>query len=146
MFNISNNTTMPNSSHSKKEIMQLCSTTNKSSNEPSIPYFSESQFILIDDDEMMRTAWSIAAEITGKNLSLYSSFEKFISMIHHYSKNSKVYIDSDLGNNIKGEECAKKLYEMGFTTIYLTTGHSPEQFGYLPWIKEIVGKDPLLIL
>lgn len=137
---------MSNSSHSINANKQLCSTTNKSGNELPTPYYSESQLILIDDDEMMRTAWSIAAEITGKNLSIYSSFEKFLSMINHHSKNSPIYIDSDLGDNIKGEECAKKIYEMGFTTIYLTTGYSPEQFGDLPWIKEIVGKDPLLIL
>jgi len=46
------------------------------------------------------------------------------------------------GEEIRGEEIAKGLYEKGFRNLYLTTGHSPETFPHLPWIREIVGKKP----
>ncbi len=98
--------------------------------------------VYIDDDEMMQIIWSFAAEETGKTVSTYSSFEAFIAEINHYSKDAVIYIDSDLGNNIKGEVCAKQLFDMGFVEIHLATGHSPDQFDRMPWLKSIVGKEP----
>ncbi len=98
--------------------------------------------VFIDDDEMMRVTWNFAAEEAGKNISTYSSFEEFINRIDTYNKNTIIYIDSDLGNNIKGEECAKHLFDNGFTEIYLATGHLRDRFSHMPWIKTIVGKEP----
>lgn len=106
----------------------------------------EDRIVFIDDDEIMRTAWTLVAESVGKKISTYSSFESFIREMITYSKNTTIYIDSELGNNIKGETCAKYLFENGFTTIHLATGHSPDQFESMPWIKSIIGKDPLLVL
>jgi len=51
-----------------------------------------------------------------------------------------------LGDNIKGEQYAKYLYDRGFTDLYLATGYQPEQFGHLPWIKSIVSKEPPFLL
>ena len=51
-------------------------------------------------------------------------------------------IDSDLGDGIKGEEIARTIYEKGFKTIYLETGHPPGSFPKMPWIKEIISKEP----
>lgn len=102
-------------------------------------------YILIDDDELIRMAWTIAANECGKNISTYSSTEEFNKDMKNYDKKTSIYIDSDLGNSVRGELYAKELYMYGFTEIYLATGHSPEKFDKMPWIKAIVGKDPLFI-
>ena len=47
----------------------------------------------------------------------------------------------DLGSNIKGEDIAKTLHEKGFTNLTMATGHSPEKFAHLPWLK-VSGKEP----
>ena len=113
------------------QIIQLCNNTNK--------------YVLIDDDETMQITWSFAAEEIGKQISTYSSFEAFVSEINTYTKDTVIYIDSDLGNNVKGETCAKYLFDKGFTEIHLATGYSPSQFNDMPWIKSVVGKEPPFI-
>lgn len=100
------------------------------------------EFVFIDDDESMRMVWSFAAEEAGKHMSTYSSVDEFNKFINTYDKDTIIYIDSDLGNNIKGELLAKELYASGFTEIHLTTGHTSDMFSPMPWIKSIVGKQP----
>ena len=102
--------------------------------------------VFIDDDEMMRTTWIFAAEEAGESISTYASYEEFINELNNYSKNTIIYIDSDLGNNIKGEDCAKHLFDQGFSEIYLATGHSKDRFDHMPWIKTVVGKEPPFLL
>ena len=105
-----------------------------------------SNMVFIDDDEMMRTTWIFAAEEAGKSISTYSSYEEFINELNSYSKSTTIYIDSDLGNNIKGEVCAKHLFDKGFSEIHLATGHSKDRFDHMPWIKTVVGKEPPFLL
>lgn len=104
------------------------------------------KFVFIDDDEAMQTTWSFAAEEAGEAISTYSSFEEFVTEIDTYSKDTVIYIDSDLGNNIKGEVCSQYLFGKGFTEIHLATGHSPDRFHKMSWIKSIVGKEPPFLL
>ena len=109
----------------------------------SLPISNQSpDIVFIDDDKMMRMTWIFSAEEAGKNMSTYPSFKAFLNELHRYGKDTIIYIDSDLGDNIKGEICAKQLFDAGFFEIHLTTGHSPEQFDTMPWIKAIVGKEP----
>ena len=120
-----------------------------------VPYIKIIQFpraenigtmVFIDNDEMMRMTWIFSAEEAGKTISTYPSFDAFTNEINNYDKSTPIYIDSDLGNNTKGEDCAKNLFDMGFTEIYLATGHSKDRFSHMPWIKAIVGKDPSVLL
>ena len=55
---------------------------------------------------------------------------------------SKIYVDSNLGNGVKGEEIAKQISDLGFENIYLCTGYRSSDFAKMPWIKDILGKDP----
>ena len=102
--------------------------------------------VFIDDDEMMRMTWVFAAEDTGKSIATYSSFDEFINEIDKYNKKTVIYIDSDLGNNIRGELCAKHLFDKGFIEIHLATGHSKDRFSHMPWLKTVVGKEPPFLL
>lgn len=121
---------------------------------PFVPYISilsstHSQIsclVFIDNDDLMRTVWLLAAKEAGLSISTYSSTDEFNKEINNYRKDTLIYIDSDLGGNVKGEQYAKYLYDLGFTGLHLATGYQPEQFGHLPWIKSIVSKDPPFLL
>ncbi|MBA2657826.1 MAG: HAMP domain-containing histidine kinase [Tatlockia sp.] len=103
---------------------------------------SFSNLVFIDDDEMMRNTWLFAAEEVGMSITTYSSFNEFLKNKTHYDKDTVIYIDSDLGDNIKGVLCAKRLFNEGFKEVHLTTGYSHDRFGNMPWLKSIVGKEP----
>ena len=96
--------------------------------------------VLIDDDSLLRMAWEFAAKKSKKNFYAYSSPDNFKKDIAQFDKKSLIYIDSDLGNNIKGEVFALDLYHLGFTELYLATGYSSELYKNMPWLKSIVGK------
>jgi hypothetical protein len=94
--------------------------------------------ILIDDDELLRLVWKKTANSRGIHLDIFSSPEHFLDM--HYSKDTKIFLDHDLGpQQENGIYWGKKFFNEGFTNLYLTTGHDPSQMSY-PWFKQVVGK------
>jgi signal transduction histidine kinase len=98
-------------------------------------------YILIENDSLITEMWLLHAEFRGKKLVVFDSIQAAEKKIYEYDRTIPIYIDSDLGDNEKGEDYAKRLYECGFSNIYLATGYSAEQFNPMYWIKGIVGKD-----
>ncbi|MDR3503957.1 MAG: ATP-binding protein [Legionella sp.] len=152
-LNIHQHSVLVTSTFEDQELRIRCSTLGiKIIPKPYVPYipitntaFSldlNNSVVLIDDDEMMRMTWQFAAEDAGLNLKTYSSFQSFISEIDNYDKNTAIYIDSDLGNDVKGEECAYHLFHQGFINLHLATGYCIENQSVFPWIKTIIGKTP----
>ena len=101
-----------------------------------------SDLVFIDNDDLMRAVWGLAAKEAGLNIVTYSSPNEFNDEINKYRKDTLIYIDSGLNDNVKGEQYAKYLHELGFTELYLATGYPSEHFRSLPWIKSIVSKEP----
>ena len=85
--------------------------------------------------------WKMAARAKGITLKAFKASADFLSGLEAFSKDTPIYIDSELGDGIKGEDIAKDLREKGFVCIYLETGHPPENFSHLPWLK-VIGKEP----
>jgi signal transduction histidine kinase len=110
---------------------------------PQTPYEPslKTDYILIDDDELITDMWAMQAEIHNKNLIVFNSSMAAEKDIFRYDRAAIVYLDSNLGNGVKGEDYAKSLYEAGFKNIYLATAHNASQFSPMYWIKAIVGKD-----
>ena len=104
----------------------------------------ERQIILIDDEEIVRQTWEMAAEIIDKPIITYASISEFEGQINAIAKDSEIYIDSKLGNDEddKGEVLAKKLYNQGFQNLYITTGYEEYDFKDMPWLKKVVDKEP----
>lgn len=100
------------------------------------------EYILIDDDEMIHKTWQIKARVGKKKIATFYSYQDFLKEADDFDRGVPVYIDSDLGDGIKGELVAKEIHEQGFKQIYLATGHSKDDFVELPWIFAIVGKKP----
>jgi FixJ family two-component response regulator len=99
-------------------------------------------FILIDDDELMHMTWKMEADKKAIEFKAYSSVEEFIKDADQYSKNTVIYVDSNLADGLKGEIESEKISQLGFTEIYLATGFSADDLEKPEWIKEIVGKRP----
>ena len=98
--------------------------------------------VFIDDDELMRMTWLFAAEQAEKHVDVYAHPTEFITQMAKYNKDTIIYIDSELGDELSGQIFAKEIYDNGFKEIYLATGHPSDSFGDLPWLKSVVGKTP----
>jgi len=97
--------------------------------------------ILIDDDALVRMNWKTAAKAKGVALQAFSASADFFAAESSIAKDTPIYLDSDLGDGIKGEGIAQSLREKGYSNICLETGHPPEHFAHVPWLK-VAGKEP----
>ena len=98
--------------------------------------------ILIDDDPLVHMTWKMAGRERGKTVRVFKSREEFLAAASRISFTTPIYIDSSLGHGVKGELVAKELYALGFTELYLATGHGAEKFANIPYIKGVIGKEP----
>lgn len=108
---------------------------------------NEESYVLIDDNQTIRDSWQMICSIENKNLKTFSSEKDFYAVIETISKETVIYIDSELANGVRGEEVAKDLYDrFGFKRIYMSTGHNPDKFKDMPWILGVVDKVPHFLM
>ncbi len=100
------------------------------------------KYVFIDNDELTREVWILAANEANKDLTVFSSSEEFNENRSEFDSNTTIYIDSDLSSGMRGEEYARKLFHEGFTKIYLTTGFPRNEFTNMDWIVDVIGKEP----
>jgi signal transduction histidine kinase len=100
------------------------------------------KIVLIDDDILVRKNWEFSAKKKNIELDIYDNTESFIQNMDKYDFDSEIYIDSELGENNKGEDLARNLHEKGYKNIYIETGHSFEKFKGLKYIKAVISKEP----
>lgn len=98
--------------------------------------------ILIDDDDLSRATWKIAASRLGKRLLSFSTVGEFFSKADAIDRATPVYIDAELGAGVRGDVESLKIHELGFGEIYLATGHEAEKFVELAHLRSVVGKEP----
>jgi hypothetical protein len=98
------------------------------------------EIVFIDDDELILKSWELAARDKEISLHLFQSVDSFILVSEEFPREVEIYIDSNLGENIKGEIESEKLSKLGFLNIYLATGHNPDDMDQPKWIKKIIGK------
>jgi FixJ family two-component response regulator len=100
------------------------------------------QIVLIDNDRLIRSGWEIVAKRKDIPIHTFSSVEEFIDSETTYSKDISIYIDSNLENGFKGEVESKKLYQLGYANLFLSTGYLDFDPSSYPWLKGVVGKKP----
>lgn len=104
-------------------------------------------YILIDDDELVRMTWEFNAQIRKHNFKAYSNAKDLELDLVNIDVETVLYIDSNLGKDedgqeVKGEILAQKIFKQGFLKIYLATGYNPEAFNHIQFIKGIINKEP----
>ena len=97
--------------------------------------------VLLDDDPLVHMNWRLAAKAAGVELKACKTPADLTAATESLPKDTPIYIDSDLGNGIKGEMIANELHNNGYSNISMATGHGPEEFSHLPWLK-VTGKEP----
>lgn len=101
------------------------------------------QAILIDDDPLVCAGWSLSAKKRGKRLLAFRSGEEFRKQMREIPREVPLFIDSNLGETEKGEALAEEFHKQaGFSSVYLVTGYSANQFEPMPWLKGILDKTP----
>ncbi len=109
----------------------------------SLNTIASEEFVLIDNDPLVRMSWKMIASRKGKKLSIFEGMAEFAQASAALDKKSTtIYIDSNLGNGKKGEIEAKTLRALGFEKIYLTTGSPASVFSGMDWLTGVIGKDP----
>jgi len=99
-------------------------------------------YVLIDDDLIVHMSWKYAAKQDGKKILNFKTPEEFLAKAPTLDKNTPIYIDSFLGNGIKGEIFAEELYKMGFIQLWLCTGLPDESLRRFTYLRGVVAKEP----
>ena len=98
--------------------------------------------LLIDDDRLVHLNWSSYCKRNGVNFKGFNSINEFLTAAEAFDKNVSIYIDSNLGDGIKGEIESEKIFALGFLNLYLATGHDKDTINRPAWIKDIFSKSP----
>lgn len=98
--------------------------------------------VLIDDDALARATWRMTAERLGKRLRAFATAAEFFQAAGAIDRQTPVYVDSDLGEGVRGEEESRRIHELGFAKIYMATGHPPSAFSGHAHLAGVVGKEP----
>ena len=102
---------------------------------------TKADLIFLDDDCLITTTWELACALKNIKITTFNDVNIFLQKIRNYAKFTPIYIDSELADNIKGEEIARDLYMIGYRELYLVTGKPQDSFSELYWIRSIAGKN-----
>ncbi|KAF0125533.1 MAG: hypothetical protein FD189_478 [Elusimicrobia bacterium] len=97
--------------------------------------------VLLDDDPLVHMNWRMAAKAAGAELNTYKTPRELAAAAATLPRDIPLYIDSELADGAKGEDIAAELHDKGFSDITMATGHGPDKFAHLPWLK-VSGKEP----
>ena len=101
-----------------------------------------SPIVLIDDDRLVHINWASFCKKKSLPFHGFRSIDAFLASSEGFEKTSRIYIDSDLGEGIKGEVESEKIYQLGFLNLYLATGYEKNSIKKPLWIIEIYSKSP----
>ena len=96
------------------------------------------RMVLIDDDKFVHSSWELGADKKLIDLFTYFTIDDFLKESEQFSKDTAIYIDSNLKDGIRGEIEAKRIYDLGFENLTLASGMDFPQLPY--WIKGNQGK------
>jgi anti-sigma regulatory factor (Ser/Thr protein kinase) len=100
------------------------------------------EVVLLDDDALAQMVWEHAAKSKGIRFLGFTDPKEFLAAVADFPKETTIYFDCELGNDVRGEVLAKDLHAQGYTNLYLATGHPADSFPPMAWLKGIVSKSP----
>ena len=101
--------------------------------------------VYLEDDEILRRSWTSAASKKGLEIMTFKTGSELLEKVEEFSmEKTSIYLDSDLGEGeMKGEEVALILHNMGFKKLFLASGFERGYFEGMPSWLRLVGKRPL---
>ena len=103
---------------------------------------TEVDLILIDNEEMHRTTWSLWAETENLKIATFTSAEEFLANANAYLNSPIIFLDSDLGNGIKGQNYISVIKELGFKKVILASGYAGTKSMDTVGADGVIGKNP----
>jgi hypothetical protein len=97
---------------------------------------------LIDDDELVCTTWELTARSSQRQIKVFSNLHSFVSASPTLNHQTPVYIDYGLLIPLGGLAAVAPLYNLGFTNLTITTGHTILPEPIEPYIKRVIDKMP----
>ena len=108
----------------------------------SVPVINnDRKVVLIDDDELIQIGWRRSGKKMGYDVQTFTTIEDFLNSSTQFKKETPIFIDSNLGNGIKGEIESEKIYNLGFEKLYLATGYQKSEINVPSWILEVYPKN-----
>ena len=98
--------------------------------------------VILDNDDLIIMMWKMAAKENSKSILYFSNREDLLAKLAEIDNNCPFYVDENLGNDIKGGDVTKELFNLGFKNLYLATGYPAHKFKHITWLKAVVGKEP----
>lgn len=98
--------------------------------------------VLVDNDELCRIMWERKAKNKGIKILTCSSPDQFTKIKNVLSPHTAIYLDSDLGDGLKGEEFALALHKEGFSNLFMATGYGKEKFSDYNFLSGVISKTP----
>jgi hypothetical protein len=108
----------------------------------SLPCIYKKKAVLLDDNYLIGRLWKDEAKKSNVDFSYFSKISDLEAAIDQFDKDTEFYLDSELGDNLTGEEYAKSIYERGYKNISIVSGKTPAAFEGVHWVKSISGKEP----
>lgn len=78
--------------------------------------------VLIDDDALIRTTWSLAAKNAGLRLLALAQTSAIWTHAPQLDRSVPIYVDYSLSRQPNGNGVIKQLVAAGFTRVYMETG------------------------
>jgi signal transduction histidine kinase len=98
--------------------------------------------ILVDNDELCRLMWERKAKAKGLKLLTFASSTTFLEFKKDITFSTPIYLDSQLENDVRGEDIASILYNDGYSKLFMTTGYSAENFADYSFLSGVISKTP----
>lgn len=98
--------------------------------------------VLIDDEEMHRTTWSLWAETEKLKIATFATAEEFLTSAKAFLNSPVIFLDSDLGNGIKGQNYITAIKELGFKKVVLASGYVGSKSMDTIGADGVMGKNP----
>ena len=79
---------------------------------------AQSPIVLIDDDRLMIINWTHHCKKNNLPFTGFKSINEFLAVSENFDKQTRIYIDSNLVDGIKGEIESEKIFALGFLNLY----------------------------
>lgn len=107
----------------------------------STTYLLSKKMVLVDNDPLVRLNWSISAKHKDIDLNVFASSHELLKELAKIEHDTPIYLDDDLGEEMRGVDLAEKLFKRGFTNLHLCTGHKDDQYSHLSFFRSVSGKE-----
>ncbi|MBU1917285.1 MAG: hypothetical protein ABII18_07690 [bacterium] len=98
--------------------------------------------ILIAEDEHVQVYWRMEARMSRKSILTFNDPGEFFQNIHNYDRSVPIYVTTTFTAGVRGEDISLHLNKAGFKNIYIVSSRDKQHFPTMPWIKDIVDKEP----